>query len=258
MRFFLLANSFFIVFSNNMNIISKYNTNLTFKSKINPIKPYKLQTRIGEISISEVNFDKELTCKFIRRLNKFFCKNFAQDTKDTNYSIYSKGSLEQRLECEKDFYTRYLRIFKNPKLRDKSTILIAKDSNNNLQGACISTPYFEVPECLNTTLWIDSLAVNKKYRNARIASELLNKTIESNKETFTDVFLTGTISAKKFYEKMGFKILNKAHSAQKTVYDFLRNKRYDIPKYVLPFTKPIQNKKTRWYENSAKAIRNQF
>ena len=88
MRFFLLANSFFIVFSNNMNIISKYNTNLTFKSKINPIKPYKLQTRIGEISISEVNFDKELTCKFIRRLNKFFCKNFAQDTKDTNYSIY--------------------------------------------------------------------------------------------------------------------------------------------------------------------------
>lgn len=228
--------------------------NISFTSKINPVKPYKIMTKAGNIYVSEVDIEKELSPKLINQINKFFCENFSEHTKDKNYMQYRTVSLKEKKQREQESMKYYSDIFNNLKIRDNITILLAKDSKNNIQGACLSAPYTGVPGSEKTTLWIDSLAVNDKYRNVEIASELLNKTIEINKNSFTDVFLTGTLFAKNFYKKLGFKNLDRKNPDQKKVYNYLCAKRYDVPKYVIPFTKIIQPDKPRWYEISAKAI----
>ena len=227
---------------------------VSFTSKVNPVKPYKISTSMGDISIAEVNLGEELTPKLIKKINRFFCDNFSKDTKDEHYMKYRTGTLLERKLSEAEFEKHYSDIFNNSELRDNTTLLLAKDSKNKIQGACLSSPYYEVPQSNKNTLWIDSLAVNDMYRKEHIASELLNTTLNVNKNSFTDAFLTGTIFAKGFYKRLGFKPLDRRNKAQKTVYDYLKSKRYDIPKYVIPFTKPLQKDKPRWYEVCAGII----
>ena len=78
--------------------------------------------------------------------------------------------------------------------------------------------------------------------------------LNSAKNTFTDAFLTGEILAKGFYEKLGFKTLSDSDYSQKTVADYIARQRYDYPKYIEFFTKPLQEDKPRWFVKSAEEI----
>ena len=160
---------------------------------------------------------------------------------------YRTGSPEERKEAELEFENNYRKIFNDKRLRDNTTLLVAKDSKNRIQGACLSSPCFMIPSSIDNTLWIDSLAVNKTYRNEQIASHLLDTTLNINKGTFTDVFLTGTNFAEKFYLKKGFIPLNPLNDGQFKLLEIL-SRRYDMNKYVIPFTKVLQPDKPRWYE----------
>jgi len=237
------------------NSITKYNNICNFKSKINPIKPYKMNTILGEISISEINIDKEATPNLMHKINKFFCENFSRDTVDTTYTIYQTLSSEEKKLFEEGFLRYIMHTLTNTRLKDYVTLLVAKDKNNCIQGACLSAPNFYVPDSIDTTLVIDLMAVNPAYRNIHIAQELLTKTLDVNKNSFTDVFLTGTTFARKFYEKMGFKVLDKTQLAQKAIFDYMQARRHDIPEHVLPMTKVIQKDSPRWYDKMYKTNR---
>lgn len=227
-----------------MNNISS----ISFKSKLNPIKPFSINTRKGEIYFEEVNLDRDLNSKLIKRVNRFFCRNFSKDTEDMNFMKYRVGTPVERRECELIGEYHYRDIFKDKRLRDNVTLLLAKDKNGRIQGACLSCPYYEIPGCVDNTLWIDSIAVNKTYRKENIAHNMLDITLDVNKHSFTDVFLTGTNFAEMFYKKFGFLSLNKNNPAQNAIIEYLCNIRYDINKYVIPFTKILQPDKPRWYE----------
>ena len=231
------------------------NSQISFYSKRNPIGAYKIATTLGTLRVAEVDFDKGLSHSFIKRINKFFLKNFAEKSQDEYYLEYKNGNKKCRKHRLKDMEEYYREIFEDSTYDDNITLLIAKDKHNKIQGACLSTSCCELPGCFDTTLWVDALAVNKKYRNEGIARELITKIIEVSKKSYTDVFLTGSNFAAKFYEKLGFKELDFAKSHQRTIIKYLEDTREDFPEHVKAFSLILQPDKPRWFIKAAKAVK---
>lgn len=224
----------------------RISANLNFQSKAYPVKPFVIKTRSGKLNICEVS-QKDLRQKgFIFNLTKFFCKNFASLTKDPNWKIFERPRSNDYERMLYDFSKYYKAKIKRKS--DDMTLLLAKDKRNKIQGACLSYGYDRIPGAEETTCYIDSIAVNPAYRGFDIGTMLIEKTIESAKNKFTDVFLTGDREAFSFYEKLGFIPMDEYNADQKAVIDFIRKRRMDYPKYVELFTQPIQNSEKRWYE----------
>ena len=215
----------------------------SFKSRNNPIKPYVINTKIGQLSCFEIPTKQLLDDNIIKEFSKFFCKNFASLTEDPYWLNYNKKSHQKDIAKE---FSRYLR---NKIVKDDGnlTMLIATDENNKLQGACFSYAFDEIPFVKNTTCYIDSLAINLKYRGFGVGKNFVNKTCEINKNTFTDVFLRGEVLAYKFYKKLGFSKLNKANPGQRFVARFIESSTGEGIEYLNLLTKPLQENKPRWY-----------
>ena len=76
---------------------------------------------------------------------------------------------------------------------------------------------------------------------------LADETEKINKNTFTDMFLTGELLARKFYEKIGFSQLDKKDPAQRYYINYLNTARKDEMEYLIPFNKPLQKDEPRWF-----------
>lgn len=112
----------------------------------------------------------------------------------------------------------------------------------------MSFGFEDLPHCKKSVYYIEDIAVNPEYRKNGIGKILIDKTINSVKNSFTDVFLTGEVLAENFYKKLGFCHLDSNNPAQKTVIDNLAKIRTDYPNYVMFLTKPIQQNKPRWFD----------
>lgn len=217
-----------------------------FKSKAYPVKPFVIKTKHGKLNVSEVTQKDLKRDGFIFNLTKFFCKNFALQTKDPNWRIFNNPKNINYEQTLIDFSRYY-----NAKIKhnhDYMTLLLVKDKRNKIQGACLSYGYDRIPNAREYACYIDSIAINPAYRGFHIGKLLLEKTIESAKNKFTDVFLTGDKMSYGFYEKMGFEPLSVANEGQKNVIDYLSKRRSDYPQYIELFTKPLQDSKERWYD----------
>ena len=220
--------------------------NISFGSKVNPIKPFTVLTKEGKMYFSEVNIDKAINPKLMTKMNRFFLKNISAATESQLYNKYKTGTLKERKETENEFEKYFLEIFNNKKIKDNITLLLAKNNKNRICGMCLSYPYLNMPDCTEDTLYIDSIAVNKKYRRTNIATKLLETVLNANKNSFTDAFLMGNVCAKNFFRKNGFSSLNKENQEEKFISEYL-DSNYDI-NHVIPFTKPLQTDNPRWYE----------
>lgn len=237
----------------NMKIIPCSNTqqnNPTFGSRMNPVHPFKILTPQGALSIEEVNYNK-ISQKFIKNITEFFCDNFSKDTNDPNWLKYNRFSKREKEDFIDQFKQYYEYSITDPS-EQHVTLLIAKDSNKNIQGACLSFGCDDVPGAKYNTLYIDSLAVNKKYRGNNIAKIMLEKSIETGRHIFTDVFLTGEKVADGFYKKLGFRDLTPDNPNEAKIINHVAKQRQDYPKYTSFLTKPIQEKRPRWYDICAK------
>ena len=233
---------------------NKQNTKINFTSRQNPIKPFEIETKRGKLRISEIDYDKDVTPKFIDKITKFFCDNFSQYTKDNFWLRYRYGTpeeKEQHTKLLKDYYTD---IFTSKDNEQNVTLLVATDENNEMQAACLSYGCHEIPNCLDTALYIDSVAVNDEYKKYGVAKEMMKRTLDANKNTFTDSYLTSTTMANEFYEKLGYKKLDPEDEAQKAVLEYVSNHRYGYPEHIMPYTMALQEDKPRWFEKSAEAI----
>ena len=65
------------------------------------------------------------------------------------------------------------------------------------------------------------------------------------------IFLTGEVLAKDFYKKLGFSELNKNEKSQRCFINFLEKTRENEMKYLIPYTKPLQDNKPRWFSKFA-------
>lgn len=77
---------------------------------------------------------------------------------------------------------------------------------------------------------------------------MVDKTIDINKETFTDVFLKAINKAVGFYERLGFEKMSPDTPSKKVVVERIAKFGEGYPDYATLMTKPIQENKTRWYE----------
>ncbi len=226
----------------------RINNFTSFKSKAYPVKPFIIKTKHGRLNISEVT-QKDLKREgFIYNLTKFFCKNFASKTKDPNWRVFKNSRCFKSEQILNDFAKYYNSKIKHK--NDNMTLLLVKDKRNKIQGACLSYGYDRIPGSKELVCYIDSIAVNPAFRGLKIGKILIEKTLESAKNTFTDAFLTGDRSACGFYEKLGFKALSDSINGQKEIIDYLSKRRNDYPKYIEFFTKPLQNSEDRWYNKT--------
>lgn len=230
-----------------MLICTNYNS-LMFGSIQNPIKPFKVATRQGGLTVSEIDYSKDLTPNFIKKINKFFLDNFSVETNDTFWLRYRKGTPEEKLKHIKLFEKYYTSIFNNERNKSNLTLLLAKDQKGSIQGACLTYGNHEIPGTFDTTLYVDSMAINKKYRGQKLAQSMLEASLSANKDTYTDVYLTSANAANPFYEKMGFLKLNPNNLKEKRVLDYIERTRRDYPEHITPYYKPLQYDKPRWYE----------
>lgn len=229
------------------------NSNNSFTSRNNPIKPFNIYTKKGELRFAEVKPEDIRQKGFLENLTMFFCKNFASISQDPNWQVFNskKPSREAR-----DIFYGFLAHLHDKLIipDDNLTLLVAKDRFKRIQGACMSFGLDNVPTSEHTTCYIESIAVNPKYRGLHIGKILLDKTLKSAQKAFTDVFLTGQVQAEGFYKKLGFQHLTPQDRMQRTVIDFIAEERDDYPEYVSFLTKPLQIDKPRWYEAASKEI----
>lgn len=229
------------------------NPNQSFKSRAYPIKSFVVSTPNGKLTISEAGRRDFRKRKFTEKLAKMLCRNYASLTNDPSWLKFNNPAFSD--ECNR-YIRRYSRdLQKRIKMNDENTtLLLVKDKKNKLQGACFAYGFNDVPGAQDNVCYIEALAVNKPYRGFNIGRILVEKVLDSAKNRFTDTFLAGELLAKGFYKKLGFKPLSENNYDQKTVIDYISRQRCDYPKYVDFLTKPLQEDKPRWYENSAKEI----
>lgn len=221
-----------------------------FTSRLNPVKPFSIATKLGPLHFSEVNPNEMLKGNFLDTVGDFFCRNFASFTDDPYWLAYNS---KKNKDYIRNGYIDYL----IPKIKyddGNLTMLIAKDNLGKIRGGSISYSFLEVPGASQNTCYIDSLAVDKKFRGYNIGKILVDKTLDINKNTFTDVFLKGEVKATGFYEKLGFTQMSENDIRQKEVVKLIAAQGDGYPDYVHFFTKPLQNDKPRWYEVLSKLL----
>lgn len=224
------------------------NSVVPFTSRANPIKPFVMSTPRGLLYFEEPSMKTIRSFGYIKRLTRFFCKNFASLTNAPFWKPFGDEKLSKEY---KKYFKANIKYFKNLLLRqdDDITLLVATDKKKNIQGAILSFGFEDVPNCKNSVYYIEDLAVNPEYRENGIGRVLINKTLDSVKYKFADVFLTGEVLAEGFYKRLGFNHLNPADKSQRALIAYIAKIRTDYPTYVHFLTKPLQEDKPRWFEN---------
>lgn len=224
-----------------------------FTSRLNPIKSFRVKSKWGTLNIAEASPNEMRQEGFIKALVGSLCKNFASNTDDPSWTIFRDPTQKDKWKQIIDHFHNYVkRIFEQ---NDRNlTLLVARDMNNKIRGACLSYGFDNIPTAKDTTLYLDSIAFDKPFRGIGLGKLMMKKTIEANKNTFSDIFLMGEVKAAGFYEKLKFKELDAADPKQKAVIDLIALDRDDYPDYVKLFTKPLQPEKPRWYDTAGEAI----
>lgn len=224
----------------------------TFKSRAYPIKKFVIATPHGRLTVSEASRRDYRKRRFLEKLTKMLCRNYATLTNDPGWLMFNDPSMANECNRYVKHYTKDIQ--KRLNTNDENiTLLLAKDRKNKVQGVCFAYGMDSVPGS-GDACYIEALAVNKPYRGHKVGRYMMEAVLNSAKNTFTDAFLTGEILAKGFYERLGFKTLSHSDYSQRTVAQYIARQRFDYPKYIEFFTKPLQENKPRWFVKSAEEI----
>jgi predicted N-acetyltransferase YhbS len=214
--------------------------NLAFTSFANPIKPYKLKTDLGYISVREINYIHRPDKAFFKNLVSFFLDNFVQ-TSNHPYLQAFRGPNRNQVMYD-SYIKNEVKNINNALNSHDTTILVAKDKSKNIVGAIYAKKLHEgnkVVDC--NTLYIDSLAVDSKYRGQDIGASLLKSVLESSKKRFTDAFLIAYREAVPFYYKLGFKSLGYKKPQEFFVISEMARYTDDYPRFVDYLTLNLNN-----------------
>ena len=223
-----------------------------FKSKAYPVAPFVIRTKRGRLNVAEASSRDIRRDGFFLNLARFFARNFASLTKDPNWEIFRRGC-----GANYDDAMRELVRYYHAKIKAKDsdmTLLLAKDKRNKIQGACLSYGYDRIPDVKDRVCYIDSIAVNPAYRGFNIGQTMMEKTLNSAGNNFSDAFLSGDKMASGFYTKLGFQPLDKEDESQRVIIDYISRRRSDYPEYIDFFNIPLNERAERWYNVVSKDI----
>lgn len=229
-----------------MEIHNQY-SNIQFASKCNPIKPFKFTTKAGELRVFEPSAEEVKTPEFAQKIVDFFFNNF---TKDTNDPAWLRFQRKENESLFKKFKKDYAEEVHQLIMEDDghTTFLVAKDLDDNIRGAIMTHGLDEIPLMKKIVMYVANIATDSEFRHSGLGKILMEKAMEADKTHFTDVFLVGENCAKGFYDKLGFKSLDKNDLSQKKIMNYMKSMRFDYPDYVTLFTKPLQENRQRWYD----------
>lgn len=241
-----------------ITISPSYNVNnkqISFKSRQNPVEAFKITTSaLGDINVSEIKCE-DIDFTLVKRLSKFFTENFSKQTFYEPLIKIRSGTPAERLKYQKEFDKDYEDIFKHKNNQNNLTLLLGTDKKNNILAACLTYGYHYIPKGKETTLYVDSIAIDPKLRGLNLARTMLDRIFAAHKNSFNDVFLASTPMATKFYEKLGFTKMTKESASQAVVLNRL-DEITDYMNCLTPYSKPLQDAKPRWYDVCADAIKN--
>lgn len=214
----------------------KVRGSLGFTSLNNPVKPFTVKTKNDIITFKEIDYNKKVSNSFLQNMASFFLDNFAnqsahpfwkfcrKDTPTFNNKIYN-SFLKDNMVPE------YKKIIKNP----DTTVLLGKNSKDELCAGIVSTPLNITDKIKNDkTLYIDSLAVDKEYRNNHVAQKLVDSVIDSSKGRYDDTFLVAYNESVPFYKKQGFSDIKNEEFITNLAED-----RLDYPEYASFLSKKL-------------------
>lgn len=221
--------------------------NVYFSSLNNPVKRFKIYTPKGKLHVEEVRL-KDKSVKFSYNISKFINDNFIDGSCDPLWKDYLKPENSLLYIGKNERYAKYLRdIFKTDD--GNTTLLIAKDSQNNIKAAALSLSFNDVPSLKDSRLCsVDALAVDRDYRKFSVGKILMNKSLKSAQQAFTDAVLTGYNKAVPFYKKLGFEILPEDTAKKRFFYSEICKTREDIPEYTQIMYMPLQPDADRFYD----------
>lgn len=251
------AKNFFTGFTRNMQITSN-TPKVEFTSRLNPVPPSVMHTVKGKITIYEATKDEIKRNGFAQKLMRFFCKNEASISNHPVLQIFNEpGKTDLCNQIVKVLSDKLKNLLKYDD--GNLTLLLAKDKKNKLCGACLSYGYDEIPSVEATTCYIDCIAVDSGFRGLKLGKTMMDKTIQSAQNIFSDMFLKAEVNALGFYKSLGFEELSEMSPNQKKVIDYIVTETLgtgDYQKFLKLCTKPLQKDKSRWYDLASKNINN--
>ena len=228
----------------------------TFTSINNPIRAFKIKTKLGNVVVREFKQENCNSQHDLTQLSKFFVDNFIQGSTSPGWKKFGR---HENLVMYRNKVLSFNYFIESVFKKDdgNSNILVAKDKFNNIVGAIITTKLREVRGLSDSkTMYIDSLAVAQEYRRNNVAKILMEKVFLAGKDIYTDVILAGYNRAVPFYQKLGFKKVDLKNPIEKMYYDILREDRTDIPHYTKLLHMPLKPDAERWWQRMSGRIIN--
>lgn len=231
----------------NINRIAHTNNQLTFKSKNCPIEPFVIQTKLGPLKV------EELSKKELKKASDFNFHINLEVFPDWQQS-YNIANAEQRNYWMQLNEKKHAYILN--KGGDNSTILVAKDAENNFKAffSLVKFDEFKDSKVIDvTTGHLDECLIDAKYRGQGIGKIILDKLLTTADGHFTDVVAESFNKALGFYKRAGFKELDPSNPAIKKISDFILSGRQDRDLITL-ISKPI-DASNPWWKRVAKQIK---
>ena len=226
-----------------------------FTSRNCPVKPFTVQTRNDIITFKEIDYAKKSEKSLLKRVVTFVCDKFIK-TKESSVQDIATFFLDNFAHqsshpfwklCRKDdpaynkkIYKEYLNkemvaSYKKSFDNSDTTVLLGKDSKNKIRAGIITEPLNLSEDLKNDkTLYIDSLAVDKEYRNNHLAKKMVDSVIDSSKGRYDEIFLVAYNESVPFYEKQGFSDIK-----DKEFITNLAEERIDYPRYASFLSKKL-------------------
>lgn len=234
-----------------INNTNNYSKLISFKSRNCPIKPFTIETATGKILFAE-----EMTPEDLSRTAKFHFNTIVED-------VQAWKAVKNSSKKQKAYYLKYL---ENAfaccycKGDGNSTILIAKDSKGRIKGLTDLQYYDEIDFIKNNgfldlkTGYIQNCFIAPEYRNQGIGGKLIDKTLETVQDHFTDVLLISeNQNSTRFYERKGFTIMDTSNPVIKKLVDFIHKGRGDNDN-LIPMSKSFDIEHP-WWQRMSKLLK---
>jgi len=226
----------------NIHRLSKTNNQFAFKSKNCPVLPFSIETDMGALHIEEIQ-DSELrpAASFLYTSGIKTFDNFAKQAEKFN-----PQQIASFLDSTENFYRN---IFNQPE--GNSTILVGKDNKNKIH-ALFSLGNLDAYKAHNVNIsdtktgHIDTCLIDSEYRGKGVGTTILKKLISTIDSQYTDLYLeANNRKAVKFYQREGFKELDKSNPQIKRIIGIVKRLRTDSNLVTL-MSKTIDAKNPWW------------